>query len=97
MSMTTATIKGFVYEADYGYSSEPEYRFFSSPDMGDKYYTLIGPCEFTYELPADFNSKSAKIAALQKEQERLRAEFFAKVGAITQRISELQAIEFVAA
>jgi hypothetical protein len=87
------TISGFVYEADYGYGGEVEYRFFSTDTMGDKFYTLIGPVEFTYDIPDSFNSTAAKVAALEAERDRISAEFAAKVRDINARISNLQALE----
>lgn len=87
------TISGFVYECDYGYGGEVEYRFFSSERMGDKYYTLIGPADFAYEVPDSFNSTAAKVQALEAERARISAEFAAKVRDLDERINKLQALE----
>lgn len=48
------TISGFIYEAHYG-GTEPQYVLFSTDKQDSRWYTLIGPVAFTYEIPADFN------------------------------------------
>lgn len=93
----TVTIKGFAYEADFGYGNKPEYRFFNSDTMADQWYTLIGPVEFEYTIPDSFNPQQAKLAALEKEKAVVRAEYLARVREIEERISKLQALEFVEA
>ena len=84
-------IKGFAYEACFG--GDAEYVFFNTDNMGDQWYTLIGPAQFTYEIPADFNPVAAKIAALEKERDAVRAEFAKQVRQLDERIANLQALE----
>jgi hypothetical protein len=88
----TVKLKAFVYEADFGYG-EPEFRIFNTETMGDKWYTLIGPADFEYEIPASFNPTAAKLAALEKQKQAVRAEYLARVREIEERISNLQALE----
>lgn len=89
---STVTIQGFVYEANWG-SGEKCYHFFNSDSMGDQYYTLIGPTEFSYTIPVDFNPTRAKLAALEKEKQEVRAAYLAKVREIEEQIGKLQALE----
>jgi hypothetical protein len=90
--MTTATIKGFVYHADYGYG-EPEFRILGSDKMSDQHYTLVGPLSIEYEVPADFNPTAAKLAALEAEKQKVRAAYLERVREIERRIANLQALE----
>jgi hypothetical protein len=89
-------ISGFVYQMDIG-GGEPDYAFFSSDCQGDRWYTLIGPAEFTYEIPAGFNPVARKLATLEAEKQKVRAAFAAKVAEIDEAIGKLQALEWVEA
>jgi hypothetical protein len=91
--MKKVTISGYVYELDFGYGDEPSYRIFGSDTQGDEHYTLIGPVEVVYEIPDSFNPTAAKLAALEKEKQAVRAAYLAKVREIEERISKLQALE----
>lgn len=86
------TVKGYVYLMDFGHG-DPEYVMFTSDRQGDKYYTLIGPAEFAYDIPADFNPVAAKLSALEAEKQKIRAAFAAKVAEIDDAINKLQALE----
>jgi hypothetical protein len=92
--MKTVTISAYVYELDWGYGSKPEYRILSSDKQSDEHYTLIGPVSVPYTIPDSFNPTAAKLAALEKEKQAVRAAYLAKVSEIEERISKLQAIEF---
>lgn len=90
--MKQVTIKGFVYEVDYGCGKS--YDVWPSDSLSDKYNALIGPVEFTYTIPDDFNPVARKVEALQKEKERIGAEFAAKVRQIDEQIGKLTAISY---
>lgn len=89
------TISGLVHEVDYGHG-EKEYRLYSA-DMSSKYSAVIGPAEFTYEVPDSFDPRPAKIAALERERQKVRAEFAAKITEIEDQISRLLCIEMAEA
>lgn len=92
--MKQVTIKCFVYEKDWGYGAPKEFEVWPIDSMGNQYTALIGPAEFTYTIPDDFNPTAQKVAALEKQKERAHAEFAAKVREIDEQISKLQAIEY---
>lgn len=87
-------ITAYVYEVEFG--GEKAYRVFNTDNMSDRWYSLIGPAQFTYEIPDSFNPTAAKLAALEAQKQEVRAAYLAKVREIEKRISELQAIEYVA-
>jgi hypothetical protein len=95
--MNTVEIKGFVYEYDGGYGSPPSYSLFSRDDMGDQWFTLVGPATFTYALPEGYSAKGSQIARLQAQREAAAKLFSETVRAIDKRLAELQAIEFTEA
>ncbi len=95
--MAKHTIRAYVYQLRYAWSDATEYRVYNSPDMGDDVCALVGPVEVAFEVPDDFDPRAAKIAALEKEKQQLRAALAVKVTNIDRRISELQAITCEAA
>lgn len=90
-------IKGFLYHVQYSWETpeEAKIKFNTTDNMGDEYWTLIGPYEFMVEVPDNFDIKAHKIATLQEAKRRIQAEFSAKVTEIDRRINELLAIENV--
>lgn len=89
--MKTITVTGFVYETDYGWD-KPDYRFYSTDGVADRFTSLIGPASFEFTIPDTFNPTAAKLDALQKERDQAGAEFAKKVREIDERISKLQAL-----
>lgn len=67
-------IEGFVYEVDYGFG-EPHYSLCSSDGNSHKYMSLVGPAEFTYTIPDDYDPRISKLAALDEKERMLRANF----------------------
>ena len=91
--MKTITVKGFVYQTDYGCGPEfVDYRFYSTDQCADRFTALIGPASFEYTIPDTFNPTAAKIEALNEERRRAAAEFATKVREIDERISKLSAL-----
>lgn len=60
-------------------------------------FICIGEHTISAEIPADFDQRSKKIAALEEQKRELQAKFQAALTEITRRISELQAISYEAA
>lgn len=89
----TVTIKGFVYEADYGLREGVTYHLYSSDKQSDQWNTLVGPAEFHFAVPDDFNPTRAKLAALEKEKQTVRAAYLTRVREIEEQIGKLQALE----
>jgi hypothetical protein len=50
--------------------------------------------EFEVDIPDDFDPRSKQIEILQKEQERINAEFQKRCTAIQEQINRLTALEF---
>ena len=90
----TVKIKGFVYELDWGYGDKKEYWFMSTDKSSDEYYTLIGPAEFNYTIPASFDPVASKVAELEAVKLKLKADFAKKMMEIEDSISKLTAITY---
>lgn len=87
----TVTIGGFVYAVDYG-GGDKSYYLMTGDDASDRYWSLIGPVSIEYTIPADFDPRASKIAALEAKRAELRAQFAAAVTEIDRQISQYQAI-----
>lgn len=87
------TIKGLVHEVENGWGDK-EYRLFKY-DQSDKYTAaVIGPAEFEFEVPDDFNPIPAKLAAIEQAKQKARAEYMAKVEELNEQASKLTALKF---
>lgn len=69
----------------------------SITDLSKYGYALVGPTEVTFEVPDDFDPRPQQIAALQAKQRQAAADFETLCTDIKRQISELSAIEYVAA
>jgi hypothetical protein len=85
------TLKGIVHEVDWG-AGPKEYRLLSM-DMTDKYYTAICPAEVEVEIPDNFDSRPAKIAAVDAEIAKVRADMTARITELLEQRSRYLAIE----
>lgn len=92
--MERVTIKGYVHCRP-GYDGKPEYGFYST-DMShvDGFGICIGPVQFEYAVPAEFNAVAAQVSALEKQRDAISKEFADKVRKLNERIAKLLAIEY---
>ncbi len=91
--MTTVTIKGFVHHSKSGSTGADEFTFFTFDATGSSMgYSLVGPGEFTYELPADFNPVGSRLKQLAAQREKACKEFADTVRRIDSEIGKLTAI-----
>ena len=93
--MTTKTFTVHLYHSSLSYADDC-WSMFASDRMADRYYTYVKPVEIEVEVPENFDPRPGKIAALQAEEEELRAAFAARVTEIQREISKLQAITYEA-
>ena len=92
--MTTVTVKTIVHLSSFSSTGRPLYAVYNS-DMSEFGHAPIGDYEFEFELPAGFNPNAARVTILEKERDRINAEFGKRVKQINEQITKLQAIEFV--
>ncbi|MGK2884370.1 MAG: hypothetical protein ACSLE8_06275 [Rhodococcus sp. (in: high G+C Gram-positive bacteria)] len=88
------TVTGIVHLSAHGApGGEPVFVLYGA-DMSEFGHAPLGPASFEFELPDNFNPSGARILILEKERERINAEFAKRVKAINEQISKLQSIEF---
>lgn len=86
--MSTVKIKGFVHKTRFGCGFD-----FHIIDMSEYGFVCVGPAEFEYELPADFEPVAAEVAMLKKKQDAIKSEAALALDQIDQRIQSLLCIE----
>ena len=93
--MAQVQIKGFVHHSRSDITDKDDFTFFTFDATGSSLgYTLVGPAEFTYELPEAWNPTASKLASLAAQREKACREFADSVRRIDEQISKLTAIEF---
>ena len=95
--MSAVTIKGFVYlNESFNYMTmamEPSYHLYTSSGMDVAVFGLeVGPYEFDYEIPADFNPVAVEVAALETKLRAIDDAHMKARAAINDKLSKLQAI-----
>jgi len=84
------TIKGHVFAQQNSWETKPSFTFF---DFDASEWIKVVPAQVTVEIPDDWDIRPAKVDALQKELEAVRAAFQARVTEINGQIQSLLAIE----
>jgi len=81
------------------------YQKYAWEDKGDFYVysfqvddtdvcTYVGPQEIEIEVPANYDPRAQQIVALEKEKQKVMADYQKTVTEINDRISKLQALEY---
>lgn len=78
---------------------EPDFQVYQSEDMSclnssHSTYVMVKPITITVEIPGGkIDYRTARIAALEKEETKLRADLGKRITEIREEVSRLQAIE----
>ena len=86
------TIKGGIYAKQYYSGDKINFTFFDFNPSDAGGWIRVMDHEFEAEVPDSFDIRLGQVAALQKKEQELRAQFAAAVTEIHRQISELQAI-----
>ena len=86
----------YVHFIKYSWEEVGEYQIFSVKLEDTEYRTYVSSQEVEIEIPENYDPTAQKILALQKEKEKLQAEFTKSVMDIQDRISKLQCLEYTA-
>lgn len=99
--MKTIEIAGFIYAALQSMvPDKPVYSFHELDDlsfMNSKHttYVKVMPHTLVVEIPdGEIDYRTVRVAALEKEREKVRADMGKRITEINSEISKLQAIEF---
>lgn len=86
------TIKGGIYAKQYHPGDKIDFTFFDFQPSEVSRWIRVMDQAIEIEVPDDFDIRPSQIAALQKKEQEIRAQFAAAVTEIHRQISELQAI-----
>ena len=73
-----------------------EYQIFYAKLEDNDHRVYVGSQEIEIEVPDDFDPRAQKIAALEKQKQKVMADYHKTVIEINERISKLQSLEFTA-
>lgn len=85
------TIKGFIYAQKEAWHTKPEFTFFDFENCNN--WVKVMPHEFTVEIPDDFDIREGLVANLEREKQKVTADFHKRVTEINAEIQSLLAIE----
>jgi hypothetical protein len=73
-----------------------EYQVYSCRLDDAEHRTYVGEQEIEIEVPDNYDPRAQQIAALEKQKQKVMADFQKSVAEINERISNLQALEYTA-
>ena len=86
----------YIHQEKYAWQNEVDY-FIVNHKMDDTdYRAFVCEQQVEIEVPDDFDPRTQQIAALERQKQKVTAEFQKAVTDINRRISELQAITHTA-
>ena len=78
----------------FDWDAEGRFEVLSFKADDDNYRTYIGQEEIEIEVPDDYDPRAQQIAALEKQKQKVMADYQKTVTGINDRISKLQALEY---
>jgi hypothetical protein len=87
---TTVHIHYFKFDWD----AEGRFEVLSFKADDDNYRTYIGQQEIEIEVPDGYDPRAQQIAALEKQKQKVMADYQKTVTEINNRINKLQALEY---
>ena len=80
----------------YSFEEKGQYLVFYAKVNDDEDRTYVGEQEIEIEVPDNYDPRAQQIAALEKEKQKVMADYQKTVTEINERISKLQALEYTA-
>ena len=91
MKVTTTV---HIYHTQYPWETTPRFSVYSLKIDDSEHMTYVGAQEIEVEVPDSYDPRAQKIAALEKQRQKIMADYQKTVNEINERISKLQAIEY---
>ncbi len=83
-----------IHYSKYPWDDEGRFEVFSFKADDDSYRTYIGAQEIEIDVPNDYDPRAQQIAALEKQKQKVMADYQKTVTEINDRINKLQALEY---
>lgn len=84
----------YIHYCKWIWDDKGEFEVLSFKADDDDYRTFVCEQEIEIEVPNNYDPQKQKIAALEKQKQKVMAEYQSTVNEINERISKLQAIGF---
>lgn len=85
-----------IHHVKYEWDEEGIYQLWFAKLADDDSRTYIGEQEVEVEVPDNYDPRPKQIAALEKQRQKVMADYQKTVTEINDRISKLQALEYTA-
>jgi hypothetical protein len=85
-----------VYHIQYSWEKNPKFVVYSLKIDDAEHMTYVCTQEIEIEVPESYDPRAQKIASLEKQKQKVMADYQKTVNEINERISKLQAIEYTA-
>ena len=86
----------YIHYAQWDWEETGNYQVFCGKLEDTEYRTYVGEQEIEIEVPDDYDPRAQKIASLEKQKQKVMADYQKTVNEINERISNLQALEYTA-
>ena len=89
-------ITAHIYHSKYSWQETGEFLLFYAKVDDTEAMIHVGEQEVEVEIPDNFDPRAQQIAALEKQKQKVMADYQKMVTEINDRISKLQALEYTA-
>ena len=86
----------YIHYTKYSWEEEGEFRVDCIRLNDNEYHTFVGEQEVEIDVPDNYDPRPQKIAALEKQKQKVMADYQKSVTDINDRISKLMALEYTA-
>ena len=87
-------IKAHIHYNKWMFEETGEFQIFPCKLEDDAQRTYVGEQEIEIDVPDDYDPRAQQIAALEKQKQKVMADYQKTVTEINERISNLQALEY---
>ena len=85
-----------VYYQKYAWEEKGSFSVLSFKADDSEHLTYVGQQQVEIDVPEDYDPRAQKVAALEKQKQKVMADYQKTVDTINEKISKLQALEYTA-
>ena len=86
-------VTAYIHYLKWAWEEKGRFEVFTFKADDDEARTYVGQQEIEIDVPENYDPRAQQIAALQKQKQKVMADFQVTVDQINRQISELQSIE----
>ncbi len=85
-----------VYYEQYSWEEKGKFSVFPFKIDDDEQRSYVGQQQVEIDVPENYDPRAQKVAALEKQKQKVMADYQKTVNTINEKISKLQALEYTA-